>query len=305
MRTVAVTSDSPLVRLELDSRPECLALVRGMLAGVGEALGFVPELLDDLRTAVSEACNNVVMHAYGGDPGALVVSLTVCPRSVEVSVRDRGSGFPYVPPYDDRIGLGLAVIGALADRAEFLSLPEGGAEVRMGFARAAAPVESLDCPAAAEPDQEWLRDLAGEMVVCISPVGMLGGILGRIIRTLAASARFSLDRFSDLYLVTDAIAAHAQRAASSTQLGFAIAAADRRLELAVGPFRPGSGEQLGVDPSSKGPDSPLGFLADELATQPAKDAELLRLVLVDHWGRRGARARDGNDGQTFGRGDGG
>ena len=56
--------ESPSVRLELDSRPETLTLVRGMLGGVGELLAVDPELLDDLKTAVSEACNNVVLHAY-------------------------------------------------------------------------------------------------------------------------------------------------------------------------------------------------------------------------------------------------
>ncbi len=287
-----------------------------MLAGVSELLGFAPELLEDLRTAVSEACNNVVLHAYGGDPGALLVSLTACQDSVQVSVRDRGAGFPYAAPYDDRMGIGLAVIGSLADRTEFLSLPEGGAEVRMGFTRDGATAGSsacggtragtlaaaLDCCPTAEPEPEWLQYLPGEVVAWIYPVEMLAGILGRIIRTVAAGARFSLDRFSDLYLVTDAIAAHAQRAASSTHLGFAIGAADRRLELAVGPFRTGSGERLGVAGASNGPDYPLGFLADELATQPARDAELLRVVLVDH--RRRPPASDA-EAQSFGHDDSG
>ena len=43
-----MTDDSPAVRLELDSRPETLTLVRGVLAGVAELIGLDPELLDDL-----------------------------------------------------------------------------------------------------------------------------------------------------------------------------------------------------------------------------------------------------------------
>jgi anti-sigma regulatory factor (Ser/Thr protein kinase) len=39
-----------------------------MLSGVAEFLSIDPELLDDLKTAVSEGCNNVVLHAIG--PGA-------------------------------------------------------------------------------------------------------------------------------------------------------------------------------------------------------------------------------------------
>jgi serine/threonine-protein kinase RsbW len=54
------------VRLRLESRPQTLTIVRGMLGGVAELLAIDPELLDDLKTSVSEACNNVVLHAYAG-----------------------------------------------------------------------------------------------------------------------------------------------------------------------------------------------------------------------------------------------
>lgn len=275
-------SDSPSVRLELDSRPECLTLVRGVLAALAESLGFASELLDDIKMAVSEACTNVVLHAYGGNAGSLVVRLAVREDRVEVSVRDRGAGFPHAPPHHDRMGVGLAVIGALADRAEFSSLPEGGTEVRMTFAHRGTGAGMLDLPAAETGDQQWVQALAGEVVVWLTPVAMLSGILGRAARTLAAGARFSLDRFGDLYLVTDAIAAHAQRAADGNDLGFAITAAHRRLELTVGPFRAGSGEELGVDGRSRRQGLPLAFLADRLATRPAGDAELLCVLVVDH-----------------------
>ena len=44
--------DSPRVRLELTSRPESARLVRSMSTAAGEALGFDPELLSDVNTAV-------------------------------------------------------------------------------------------------------------------------------------------------------------------------------------------------------------------------------------------------------------
>ncbi len=50
-------------------------------------------------------------------------------------------------------------------------------------------------------------------MVSLSPVTLLTGVLGRLARTLAATAHFSLDRFSDVYLVTDTLAAHAAAAA--------------------------------------------------------------------------------------------
>ena len=96
---MAVNNDSPAVRLELDSRPETLTLVRGVLAGVAELIGLDPELLDDLKTAVSEACNNVVMHAYDDEPGPLGVRLYARQDSIEVVIRDEGNGRKSVPAW--------------------------------------------------------------------------------------------------------------------------------------------------------------------------------------------------------------
>src|SRR5437764_5205978 len=131
---MAVHRDAPAVRLELDWRPETLTLVRGVLAGVAELIGLDPELLDDLKTAVSEACNNVVMHAYDGETGPLSVRMYIEPDAIEVVVADQGSGLPPLAPADETIrGVGLSVIRALAEQAEFRGKPEGGTEVRMSF----------------------------------------------------------------------------------------------------------------------------------------------------------------------------
>jgi serine/threonine-protein kinase RsbW len=269
------------VRVELDSRPESLTLVRGMLAGVGELLGFDPELLDDLKTAVSEACNNVVLHAYGEEPGPLAVALQIDDGGVEVTVRDRGSGIQYVAPSDDRMGVGLAVISALADRAEFLRATGGGTEVRMAFLGRGGPHGMGNGEAAPELDETWASDLSGDVVVTLSPVALLPGILGRVARALAANARFSLDRFSDLYLVTDALAAHARDAAKSGWIVFAIASANHRLELTLGPFRSGTSAALGIPTGSGRQESPLALLANELSAQALESSELLRVVMLD------------------------
>ena len=92
-----MTGEAPTVYLGLESRPQTLTIVRGMLAGVAEPLGFDAELLDDLKTAVSEACNNVVLHAYGGEPGPMLVQLFVSDVSYESSSRIGGSECPLTP----------------------------------------------------------------------------------------------------------------------------------------------------------------------------------------------------------------
>ncbi len=72
-----------------------------MLSGVAEQLAMDPELLDDLKTSVSEACNNVVLHAYHGEPGPMDIELFIDEASVRVSVQDRGIGLSDSPA-DDR-----------------------------------------------------------------------------------------------------------------------------------------------------------------------------------------------------------
>jgi serine/threonine-protein kinase RsbW len=272
---IDVIQDYSTVCLELDSRPECLTLVRGMLAAVAEAVGFEPELLDDLKTAISEACNNVVLHAYDGSTGPLEVTLQIGPDAVEATVRDRGGGIRHVSASsDERMGVGLAVISALADRAEFLSAPDGGTEVRMSFRARGAGVR---VPAPKVPRAELPpARLIGDVVGTLSPATLLPAVLGRVARALAASARFSLDRFSDVYLVTDAVAALAADAAAASELRFAITAAPRCLELTIGPFRAGTGK------AAARAGAPLTRLVDDLSVVVDEPTESLRLVMVDH-----------------------
>jgi anti-sigma regulatory factor (Ser/Thr protein kinase) len=101
------------VRLRLESRPQTLTIVRGMLGGVAELLSIDPELLDDLKTSVSEACNNVVLHAYGGEPGPMEVGLFVTDEHFSVRVLDEGVGMSAPPSAGDvGQGIGLSVLGA-------------------------------------------------------------------------------------------------------------------------------------------------------------------------------------------------
>ncbi len=273
---------APTVSLALESRPETLTLIRGMLAGVAEPLAMDPELLDDLKTAVSEACNNVALHAYPDGTGSLTVLLASTTDGIEVIVRDEGLGITEQAASDDRVqGVGLQVIRALSAKAEFRARPSGGTEVCMLFAGERAGEPLFEMPEPAAPDDGWSSRLAGDAVVSVSPVALLSGVLGRISRTLAATARFSLDRFSDVYLVTDAIAAHAARASAGDRIAFAITTGGRRLELVVGPLRLGSGGSLDVEAEDQSR-SPLHMLSDRIELITTDGIELLQVVMIDH-----------------------
>src|SRR5437764_7726614 len=278
---MVLSEDRPMVRLELESSPETLTLVRAMLGGVAEQLSLDPELLDDLKTAVSEAANNVVMHAYGEDSGPLWVRLYATEEALEVVVRDEGQGIPLIAPSDDRLqGVGIPIMRALAQQTAFRPVDDEGTEVWMQFAGRRGDEQLYRFLADAAPEDGWDKCLSGDAIVSLSPVSFVGGVLGRLARAMAARARFSLDRFSDVYLVTDALAAHVTAAASAGRIAFGISTDTRRLELTIGPFRPGTSS--GLSNGGYGDvDSALRLLSDELEIRAENGTESLRLVMLD------------------------
>jgi anti-sigma regulatory factor (Ser/Thr protein kinase) len=265
---------TPTVRLELDSRPECLTLIRGALTGVGETLAFESNLLDDVKTAVSEACTNVVLHAYGDGTGPLAVVVAVGSDLVQAVVHDRGVGIRSISSAEDRMGVGLAVITALAKRAEFISAPGEGTEVRMEFAGhiGGAP-RAAQLPESMSIDGHVPRfELGGRVVVSLTSPALLGAVLNRVARGMAAGAHFSVDRIRELSPLTATLAAQTRAVAGEDPLAFALSATDRRLELAIGPLRSGS---------TVGMDTDLGDLVAELVVDHADESETLRLVVSD------------------------
>ncbi|HUA03390.1 MAG TPA: ATP-binding protein [Solirubrobacteraceae bacterium] len=275
--------DAPRVRLELTSRPEAARLVRSMSTAAGEVLGFDSELLSDVNTAVSEACNNVIQHAYGNDPGPFSVEFALTPGGLEVHIRDHGRGIRESAPDHDGLKVGLALMSAVADRAEFIRVPEGGTEVRLCF-RGAAGAGRAASPAshhAGDRAEVWgarlPTGLSGDIVLTVSPVDLLAPVLGRIGRALAPSAGFSLDRCADVYLVTDALGAHAQKAAETASISVALGAHDERLEFAVAPLRTGTNRRL-----DRGNPGALASLADELTVIDVGGHQTLRVAMRDH-----------------------
>jgi len=283
--TLHVIEASSTVRLELDNRPESPALVRAALSGVAERLRLDAELSDDLRIAVTEACNNVVLHAYDGKPGPLVVDLEIQPTSIEVMIRDWGGGIKQLGSQrDQRMGVGLAVMSSLADRAEFISAPDGGTEVRLVFSGEGLGIQPLEQPLDADVAAETPVRLFGDMVATLAPVELLEGVLGRVAIAVGARAHFSVDGLSDIRLVTDAVAAIAKGAASGVAMTFGVVARSRRLELTLGPVQAGSGASLHghqADGLFDQPGTQLALLLGEVSTVPVDGFELLRVVVEE------------------------
>src|SRR3954467_14835306 len=81
------------VKLTLPARPENVSVIRHVLGAFAESLRLPDDLVEDLRLAVTEACTNVVRHAYPVDQtGAVEVSIQPQAEHVSVTVSDRGRG---------------------------------------------------------------------------------------------------------------------------------------------------------------------------------------------------------------------
>ena len=122
------------IRLTFPAKPDYLLLARLALGGVVREMPVGPELLADLRLAVTEACGNAVRHAYGDGDGSVEVAFVVKDDRLEMIVEDTGTGLelplieqllePEGPaaaagPADG--GMGIAIIRAIVDELDVRS----------------------------------------------------------------------------------------------------------------------------------------------------------------------------------------
>jgi serine/threonine-protein kinase RsbW len=210
-----------------------------MLAGLAEAVAVDEPTLHDIRTAVSEACNNVIQHAYAAAEGPLEVDVSVADDRFDVVVRDRGSGVrPQIGRAPDSpYGLGIPLIQALAERVQFNGAIGAGTEVEMRFATPGVrefgiPQESgvrSDAIAAAEP--------ASSLLITLMPALLARTVLAHLLNALAARANFSAERISDSLMLAGALAGCAPTPDGQDRLNVAIALMPRILSLRLGPLR--------------------------------------------------------------------
>jgi len=114
-------SAASIVSLVIPARAEYIALGRLALSGLLRPLAVEPELIADMKLALTEACSNSIRHAYeDGRDGAVEIRYELAAERLAVEVSDDGEGFdPEIleiqPGELDEGGLGIAIIRALTD----------------------------------------------------------------------------------------------------------------------------------------------------------------------------------------------
>ena len=99
------------------------------------------DVLADIRTAVSEAVTNAIIHGYGDDEGIITMECILYPGTIEVTIQDFGKGIENLeqartPLYTtrpdlERSGMGFTVMETFMDSLEVESEPGKGTKVRM------------------------------------------------------------------------------------------------------------------------------------------------------------------------------
>ena len=119
-----------VVGLSIPAKAEYIVLCRLALTGLARSRALDPELLADLKLALTEACSNSIRHAYRNGGGTVEVRYELGPDRLSIEVLDEGSGFdPEAAVGDedelDEGGLGIAIIRALVDELEIESSDSG------------------------------------------------------------------------------------------------------------------------------------------------------------------------------------
>ena len=131
------------MRLEMESLSRNEEFARVVTAVFMSRLDPTLEEVDDVKTAVSEAVTNAVIHGYRGDRGTIYLELTADleERILTVAVKDRGVGIADVKqamepmfttdPEGERSGMGFSFMEAFMDQVEVESEPNHGTLVTM------------------------------------------------------------------------------------------------------------------------------------------------------------------------------
>jgi anti-sigma regulatory factor (Ser/Thr protein kinase) len=257
--------------MSLPARAENVAIVRHALAGLAEEIGMDAPGVADLKTVVTEACMNVVVHAYDGQPGPLNVEAEPDAEGLTVVVRDSGSGIRPRPEVEQAsLRLGLSLIAALSSSFSFSGGLDRGTEVvmRLPLKGGGAGEGGPGTPVETESD-------ATEVVIGHSE--LLAPVLARIVGALAARRDLSVDQVSDAVLLTDAIADAAPGRFADGKVKLTLADGEGGLELRLGPMEGGGAERIREQLTMPDVGGSLEALADEFEVEGAGDGDYLAI----------------------------
>ena len=132
---------SNYIKLEFPSKSVNESYARSAVAAFAAQLDPTLEDLGDIRTAVSEAVTNAIVHAYPDDIGIIKMKLRIVDEDkLEITVMDKGRGIPdlrqameplYTTGGEERSGMGFTIMESFMDSLTLRSAPGRGTTVTM------------------------------------------------------------------------------------------------------------------------------------------------------------------------------
>jgi len=256
----------PGLHISLPATPENVAVARHAVAGLAQAVGMDEVGIADLKTVVTEACMNAVVHAYPGGSGPMEVEAGAEAGELAVTVSDFGAGIkPRADIERTSLRLGLSLIAALS--ASF--------EISGGLGRGTRIAMRIPIKAREESEGAAAAEAPEATTLTVAEPRVLGPVLARVVGALAARREVTIDRLSDAMLLTDAISADAPSGFVDGRVRIDLSDGDEGIALRVGPMEPGAGERLrrGLELPEVG--GSLEKLADELKVEGNGEADYL------------------------------
>ena len=130
-----------VLRMEIESLSRNEEFARVVVSVFMARMNPTLEELDDVKTAVSEAVTNAVIHGYQGNGGIIYLEVERLKQELTVTVRDTGIGIPNIvqamepmfttDPEGERSGMGFSFMEAFMDEVRVESEPDKGTVVTM------------------------------------------------------------------------------------------------------------------------------------------------------------------------------
>ncbi len=127
--------------LEIDSISENESFARVAVATFVARLNPTMEEISDIKTAVSEAVTNAVVHAYEGAQGKIYITCEIEDRNVHITIEDKGKGIEDIEkareplfttkPDEERSGMGFVFMEVFMDELSVESKQQEGTIIKM------------------------------------------------------------------------------------------------------------------------------------------------------------------------------
>ncbi len=268
----APTTEKPQgLQVKLPAKAENVAVIRHALAGLAEQIGMDEAGVSDLKTVVTEACMNVVVHAYpDGGAGPLEVEAEPDDEGLTITVSDKGAGIsPQADSERASLKLGLSLIAALSSSFSISGGLGRGTQVMM---RIPLTGGGANGDRSSEPEIEVD---SGGTELSVGRAELLEPVLARVVGALAARRDLSIERLSDAVLVTDAIADAAPGRFADGCVRLGLSEGEKGLELKLGPMEAGGAEQVRGELEVPGVGGSLETLVDELSVEEGVEGDYL------------------------------